>query len=358
MRWGECGRAGAVAVFCIVGGAFASAAEKSTYGKVDTFEPGKKYSCVPTADHKGWDCTATGKAAEPPPAAPAPAPSAPPAASVPTAAALAVAAPAPAPVPSDTARPSTAPVRSGELPRYLNAAAASGGPAPQQPAVVPPTPARKSNISTNPQVPPATSATSVAADAQHQSTPPAAPVAPTPAPPPTAAATTQVPAPAPTPAPRTESATPAATANKAVEPAIEPPAPAAPTTPASTREAPVPPPPPAVAATPQRAARSDNGARGGDEFLALPGDQYVLELAHASSEQEVVTSTPTLPRGDVYKLHLRQNGADVWLLVWGSFDDVSAAREARAELAGTASITPGWPRRIGPLQAEVRRAKE
>src|SRR5512135_1412224 len=36
------------------------------YGKVDTFEPGKKYTCVPTADHKGWNCSevAPGKPGE------------------------------------------------------------------------------------------------------------------------------------------------------------------------------------------------------------------------------------------------------------------------------------------------------
>ena len=31
-------------------------AAEPQYGKVETFQPGKKYTCVPTADHKGWDC--------------------------------------------------------------------------------------------------------------------------------------------------------------------------------------------------------------------------------------------------------------------------------------------------------------
>ena len=52
-------------------------ADPPSYGKVETFQPGKKYNCVPTADHKAWDCNESGKANEPraetaaPPAAPA-----------------------------------------------------------------------------------------------------------------------------------------------------------------------------------------------------------------------------------------------------------------------------------------------
>src|SRR5262249_26031793 len=46
----------------------AQAAEPE-YGKVETFEPGKKYNCVPTPDHKGWDCQETGKDAGKRPAA-------------------------------------------------------------------------------------------------------------------------------------------------------------------------------------------------------------------------------------------------------------------------------------------------
>src|SRR5512143_1852715 len=44
----------------------AESAAEPKYGKVETFEPGKKYTCVPTADHKGWNCSevAPGKAGE------------------------------------------------------------------------------------------------------------------------------------------------------------------------------------------------------------------------------------------------------------------------------------------------------
>ncbi len=61
MRWADCCRA-AVAALCLAGGIDATAADPPAYGKVDTFEPGKKYNCVPSADHKSWDCTQAGKA--------------------------------------------------------------------------------------------------------------------------------------------------------------------------------------------------------------------------------------------------------------------------------------------------------
>ena len=79
----------------------------------------------------------------------------------------------------------------------------------------------------------------------------------------------------------------------------------------------------------------------------------MIELAHGGSAAEL-DAVPTPAQGEVYKLHLRQNGVDSWLLVWGSFSDVASARAARAQLGSTAA--PGWPRRVAPLQAEVRRA--
>ncbi len=44
----------ALAVAILIAGSVPAA--EPQYGKVETFEPGKKYTCVPTADHKGWDC--------------------------------------------------------------------------------------------------------------------------------------------------------------------------------------------------------------------------------------------------------------------------------------------------------------
>lgn len=95
-------------------------------------------------------------------------------------------------------------------------------------------------------------------------------------------------------------------------------------------------------------------ARGG--FLDVSPDRFVIEIAHAASAEGLAATRAALhlSRGEVYELHLRQNGADNWLLVWGSFDSIDAARSARAELSAQAGVTPGWPRRVAPLQAEVR----
>src|SRR4051812_7659352 len=67
MAWRRC----AVVVALLLTGL--AHADPPSYGKVETFQPGKKYNCVPTSDHKAWDCNESGKASEPraeiPPAA-------------------------------------------------------------------------------------------------------------------------------------------------------------------------------------------------------------------------------------------------------------------------------------------------
>lgn len=98
-------------------------------------------------------------------------------------------------------------------------------------------------------------------------------------------------------------------------------------------------------------------ARGNPEFLALPASDYVIELAHSANAADfaALRGSLQLPRGQLYELHLRRDSGDWWLLVWGSFDSVDAARAARAELPADAAINAGWPRRIGALQSEARR---
>ncbi len=55
-----------IALLCAVcaASAFAQTNAAQSYNRADTFEPGKKYTCVPTADHKGWDCNEAGKAVQ------------------------------------------------------------------------------------------------------------------------------------------------------------------------------------------------------------------------------------------------------------------------------------------------------
>ena len=311
------------ATAALLGAAAARGDEPRAYGKVETFEPGKKYNCVPTADHKGWDCseigTSTAPVAPPPAAAPA------------REAADSVrqeSAPAPAATPAAAPPSARAPTaNSRELPRYLTNAAASG----RAPATPPPRAAAA--------VPP-----------------------PSPPPPPASVPPTQVSVPRassqPPEPPLREAAEPAQTSPTA--PSLPPEAPPAPPAPAAaTRVAPEPAPPPVThaAAAPAATARASDTYRGGDDFLDLPGDRFVVELARGASESDLAAARTALnpSRGRLYSVHLRQNGADNWLLVWGSFDSIEAARAARAELAAQDAVTPGWPRKIAPLQAEVRR---
>jgi hypothetical protein len=305
MPWADCCRAAAVALL-LAGSVTAAAADPPAYGKVDTFEPGKKYNCVPSADRKSWDCTQAGKVTKddtPPPVArhdePAPV--------------AAAAAPPPAPTAPPPPSAPTRAARTGKLPSYLLAPGASGQAA-QAPATPVPAPATAT--------PAAKPAEPVAAPEVHTSTNPQ-------------------------PAPTTQTAPEAAP--KAVP---ESPKPAAPE-PASAAPAAVAPTPPVAAPRPAPPKAAD---RGGD-FLGLSGDEYVIELARGDQANIAAAHAAlSLPHGQAYELHLRQNGSDTWLLVWGSFDDVGAAREARGELP--ADVHAGWPRRVAPLQAEVRRAQE
>jgi hypothetical protein len=303
MQWANRCRTAAVAL-CLASSVLAYAAEPPSYGKVDTFEPGKKYNCVPSADRKSWDCTQAGKVTNddmPPPRHEEPARAAP---------------ATPPPTPTQTAPASAA--RTGTLPSYLLAP----GRASQAPAATPA---------------PAAPAEPLAAPVVRTSTNP--PVAPTAAKAETAAPAPVVEAP---PKPLPESPKP-----------VSPPPPPAPAAPITKAEAPAPAPKPAPVA-PTQAPAAD---RGGD-FLELSGEQYVIELARGDSQASIAAAHAALhlPHGQAYELHLRQNGSDSWLLVWGSFDDVGAARDARGELP--ADVHAGWPRRVAPLQAEVRRAQE
>ena len=258
-------------------------AEPSDYGKVDTFQPGKKYNCVPTADRKGWDCRVTGNADVPPPAEPGPARGT-----------------APTPEPAREgipAAPAAQPApHASALPGYLTS---SGANPPMQPM-------------------------------------PAAP-APKPAPPPRVKGPM---IPAQTPAPAKPAPKPEQTPAKPVpaEAALKP-------TPAAA-----PSPAPARAPSPAPATQ---------DFLALPATSYVVELAHTASQSglDAARAAAQPAHGKVYELHLQQNGIDAWLLLWGPFVDLESARSARAELAAQGA-TPGWPRRIGPLQTELSRAQQ
>jgi hypothetical protein len=283
-----------VALAAVLGLAASAHAEPaSDYGKVDTFQPGKKYNCVPTADRKGWDCNVTGKADVSPAPAPAQTPVAAPA---PAPAQTPVAAPAPAPAQTPVAAPTPAPAPAHE--------AVPAAPAAQSAAHASALPGYLTNAGAHESVQPM----------------PAAP------------------APKPAPPPRVKGP---------LVPAKTPTAPAANPPPA--------PPKPAAAAPKPAAAITTPSVPAGHDFLALPAAEYVIELAHADSPAGL-GAAPHPAHGEVYELLLSQNGSESWLLLWGPFADLPSARAARDELAAQGA-TPGWPRRIGPLQAEMQRTE-
>ena len=409
MRSADAARIALAAVALIATGAGAADPQ---YGKVETFEPGKKYTCVPTPDHKGWDCHVLGKDAatasperNPPgagmtaapaaPAAPAMAATPPATAEPPAAPAVAVEpAASPPTVPAETRRER---IRAGELPAYLRAPGAARGPENPAPARVAPvanaaapaaallpvtTPAtdRKSTASA------ATAAPEAALhDETAQKSADAAPLAEAsgaPALPRAAsaqavpAATTAEVAPAApasaTDAPRrSETAAAADHGGQSPQPSRavattassgDQPAPIAAAKPAAKQSAESDGAQPALVVEPPPTPGPSAGVRSAEpaanrDFRTLPASGFVIELAHGASRSDYATLRDALhpARGQLYELRLLRDGADWWLLLWGSFDSIDSARNARAELPPDAAISAGWPRRIGPLQAEALR---
>ena len=274
-------------------------AQPAQYNTSDTFQPGKKYNCVPTADRKGWNCSEIGKADPVQSAKPDQSASPPAAAPAPPSVAVATSPPAPTapqaiPATSPSA-PTTNVDRSSRLPNYLTNESATA------PAVMTPPPSTISATANRANAPP------VPTEEKH-----VAPIKPPPA---------------------------------------EKPAPivaARPATPA----------PPKPTPPPRETAHATTSAN--DDFMSLAGDHFVIELAHASRRSELAASRDAIhvPHGEFYEVHFRDNGDDAWLLVWGSFDTIDAARSARSELARSASAPVGFPRRVAPLQAEARRVSE
>jgi hypothetical protein len=395
-------------------------AAEPQYGRVETFEPGKKYTCVPTADHKGWDCkeaAAKDASAGQPSAKDVPQSAPVPAAPTPAAA------PAPSPansVASSPAEPART-TRGASLPLYLRAPGSQVGagttattPSAPNTARVPPPPAPSAvavEASTaQPQTVAPASAVKKPQPSAAAALPVAEPVKPDVAPARDAAAT-----PAAAPAkpeqdsaqsalaqPRgneqpTRSATPPASAASTITmsappvessakasgppgaPGVSAPLPSAPD--AKPAPAPAPPAPvasPAAAPELPAATRASKAAEaapkaapplgraageetrsGNREFLALSSSSYIVELAHSASKSELDALRTTMhpARGALYEVRLQRDGGDWWMLLWGTFDSVDAARAARSELPADAPINAGWPRRVAPLQAEVQRVQ-
>jgi septal ring-binding cell division protein DamX len=93
---------------------------------------------------------------------------------------------------------------------------------------------------------------------------------------------------------------------------------------------------------------------GAAQLLALPGTRYTIQLAAARSSAgfEALRAQLGLTAADTYVVSLRRNSEDWSLLLWRDFPDLQSARSAAATLGGNY-----FPRRLDPLQQEVRAAR-
>lgn len=266
-------------------------------------EAGKdKIVCVPNSSGSGWDC---GSGAD----APAPRP---------------VTAPANA-VREEASRPPVLLIDPDRLPRVVEEAMREGvepGPAPL--SVPPPAPAEASVQPTAPRP---------AAEM------PATPVATTPA---------------------------ASPASAEAVASLEPPAVAAPV----AEPTPEPAPAPAAAETTEIADAPDPAAevreldssllevptRDGEAFLALAASRYTLQLSAARSREgfDGFLARTGLDRSRAYVFPVQRDGQQWWLLCWSDFSDLETARAALGALPAAARAASPFPRRVAPLQAEIR----
>lgn len=343
----ELGHAVSIALFALV---TAAAAE-------NVFQPGVRHVCVPNADHSGWDC---GTVDKPPPGYRKPATTKADQAVVPS---VNEAGPGPdqagapasgtdAPTQASRASPPPPPfLANPNRPLYPLPAPQRGRPATRPAVLIAPAPAQ--------QPAPAAEVTSNNAAAQAD---------------PDIAATVATDA-APTTAPGgpTASAAPPAVQASVPQPVavVTAPAPAAATFTAGPAKAEVAagsdrghagatvrtqgaavalrPGPGPGAARPLLAALP--GARA---FAALPADHYTLQLAGAASAAAFpeLIERLAIDYRHCYVLHVDRDGGDWWLLVYGDFSDLAAARAAVSGLPRDPALAAVWPRRIGFLQAE------
>lgn len=212
-----------------------------------------------------------------------------------------------------------------------------------------------------------TGASSAAAAREPATTSPAAsPRTPTPAP--TQSAPDPTPAqPAPTPAPR-QPAAPAPTP----APVTPAPAPRAPATPAPT-------PAPTAPAAPERAPNAaaegnsedssvlrvaeppkltgleaDLGYRRADWLMAVPADQWMLQVSLAATEDaaRAVVDQLGLKQGAYYRTE--RNGRTVFLVMAGPYADRAAALDGRAALPAPLRAAGPFPRPVRSIHSELR----
>jgi hypothetical protein len=101
------------------------------------------------------------------------------------------------------------------------------------------------------------------------------------------------------------------------------------------------------------------------EFLALPPAQFTIQIARASRAGLLhaeflrlrALGADDLAERTPFIVALGSGASAQSLLLWGSFPDAASARAAWDALPTPAGGKPAaYPRRIAPLQDEVRRA--
>ena len=113
---------------------------------------------------------------------------------------------------------------------------------------------------------------------------------------------------------------------------------------------------PATEATQAETLRTAPGPRrDAAAFRRLDSAHYTLEIARARSASELGALVVALDGvgGALYLISLRTPDGVSHSLVWSDFPSIEAARAARGTLPPDVAVTSGWPRRIGPLQAEL-----
>lgn len=298
------------------------------------FEPGTTHVCVPSSDGQSFDCRDTSAAAAEPaqhepvtgvapetaqanPVQAAPAPAAP------------TRMPMVEPAPAASRPPSYLLQQSGDTGLPLEA------PAPEPATVSEPTPGYEPAPAS---AAAATPAAETAVEANRAQAAPAVEVAPAPA------AVEAAPLPAAEPAASTPTEPKAVDSDAA---RTETPAAESRTVNSATGT-----PPPAPAAS-----KPLDGVLGAEDFARLPGAHYTLVLASVREPgtlDALIAAMADRP-GALYLLKFGMPDGTWYSLCWAEFDDVEAARAARVQLPDESTLSSGWPRRIGLLQAEITR---
>lgn len=93
---------------------------------------------------------------------------------------------------------------------------------------------------------------------------------------------------------------------------------------------------------------------GARAFARLSADHYTLQLAGAASAEAFpeLIARLAIDYRHCYVLHVEREGGDWWLLVYGDYTDLAAARAAASRLPRDPALAAMWPRRVGFLQAE------